>query len=146
MEGKAGLHPGGRTGGLRAPGAGHSNQSPVVCGTGVLVGGADPGLLLGGTGVYPKGPSLRTQRHQGCSLGGVRAPHSGPDPTPWRSSPGPRPRPPGPPSHPRARCSAGGGIGWGRGAEAAAGTTSLPAASLCARGASGGGERASERR
>lgn len=65
-------------------------------------------------------------------------------PPPGGLAPAPRPRPPGPPSHPRARCSAGGGIGWGRGAEAAAGTTSLPAASLCARGASGGGERASE--
>lgn len=146
MEGKAGLHPGGRTGGLWAPGAGHSNRSPLVCGTSVHVGKADPRLLLGGTGVYPQGLSQRAHRYYGCSLGGLCTPHPGPDPTPWRSSPGPRPRPPGPPSHPRARCSAGGGIGWGRGAEAAAGTTSLPAASLCARGASGGGERASERR
>lgn len=74
MEGKAGLHPGGRTGGLWAPGAGHSNQSPLVCGTGVLVGGADPGLLLGGNGVYPPEPSLRTQTPGVLPGGGTRAP------------------------------------------------------------------------
>lgn len=74
MEGKAGLHPGGRTGSLWAPGAGHSNRSPLVCGTRVLVGEVDPGLLLGGTGVYPQGLSQRAQGHQGCSLGGTRAP------------------------------------------------------------------------
>lgn len=57
MEGKAGLHPGGRAGGLRAPGAGGSNPSPLVCGAGVRVGGADPRLLLGGSGVSPPGAS-----------------------------------------------------------------------------------------
>lgn len=57
MEGKAGLHPGGRAGGLRAPGAGGSNPSPLVCGTGVRVGGADPRLLLGGSRGLPPGAS-----------------------------------------------------------------------------------------
>lgn len=142
MEGKAGLHPGGRAGGLWAPGAGGSNPSPLVCGAGERVGGADPRLLLWGSGISPRSKSGGPGTAEGPKEG--LAPHPGPDPTPWRSSPGPQAPPPGPPSHPRARCSAGGGIGWGRGAEAAAGTTSLPAASLCARGASGGGERASE--
>lgn len=115
MEGKAGLHPGGRTGGLWAPGAGHSNKSPLVCGTGVLVGGADPGLLLGGTGVYPQGPSLRTQRHQGCSLGGYARPIPvlTPPPGGLAPAPGPAPRalPPTPgPDVQLAEASAGGGV------------------------------------
>ena len=63
MEGKAGLHPGGRAGGLRAPGAGGGNPSPLLCGAGVRVGGADPWLLLGVGGgmqrVSPWGVSLR---------------------------------------------------------------------------------------
>ena len=139
MEGKAGLHPGGRAGGLRAPGAGGGNPSPLVCGAGVRVGGADPRLLLGGRGVSPRGKSGSSGGPQRKALSTRVL-----TPPPGGLAPAPRPRPPGPPFHPRARCSAGGGIGWGRGAEAAAGTTSLPAASLCARGASGGGERASE--
>lgn len=55
MEGKAGLHPGGRASGLGAPRAGGSNPSPLVCRAGVRVGGADPQLLLGGSGVSPQG-------------------------------------------------------------------------------------------
>lgn len=144
MEGKAGLHPGGRAGGLRAPGAGGSNPSPLVCGAGVRVGGADPWLLLGGSGVSPRGKSGSPGTRGGPPQRDA-CPTRVLIPPPGGLALAPRPRPPGPPSHPRARCSAGGGIGWGRGAEAAAGTTSLPAASLCARGASGGGERASER-
>lgn len=58
MEGKAGLHPGGRAGGLRAPGAGGGNPSPLVCGAGVRLGGADPRLLLGGRGWPPPGAIL----------------------------------------------------------------------------------------
>lgn len=141
MEGKAGLHPGGRAGGLRAPGAGGSNPSPLVRGAAVRAGGADPRLLLGGSGVFPRDKSGSPGGRPREALSTLVL-----TPPPGGLAPAPRPRPPGPPSHPRARCSAGGGIGWGRGAEAAAGTTSLPAASLCARGASGGGERASERR
>lgn len=141
MEGKAGLHPGGRADGLRAPRAGGSNPSPLVCGAGVRVGGADPQLLRGGaTGSPPRGKSGRPWGPQREALSTRVL-----TPPPGGLAPAPRPRPPGPPFHPRARCSAGGGIGWGRGAEAAAGTTSLPAASLCARGASGGGELAGER-
>lgn len=140
MEGKAGLHPGGRAGGLRAPGADGSNPSPLMCGTGVHVGGADPQLLLGDREVSPGGKSESPRGPQREALTTLVL-----TPPPGGLAPAPRPRPPGPPAHPRARCSAGGGIGWGRGAEAAAGTTSLPAASLCARGASGGGERAGDR-
>lgn len=84
--------------------------------------GLTPGYSWGAAGVSPQG---QVRERRGPAEGSAL--HPGPDPTPW------------------TRCSAGGGIGWGRGAEAAAGTTSLPAASLCARGASGGGERASKR-
>ena len=112
-----------------------------VCGAGVRVGGADPPPATPGEpgGVSPRGKSGSPRGPQREKLSTRVL-----TPPPGGLAPAPRPRPPGPPSHPRARCSAGGGIGWGRGAEAAAGTTSLPAASLCARGASGGGERASE--
>lgn len=48
MEGKAGLHPGGRSGGLWAPGADHSNRSPLVSEPVCLWVGLTPGLLLGG--------------------------------------------------------------------------------------------------
>ena len=144
MEGKAGLHPGGRAGGLRAPGAGGGNPSPLLCGAGVRVGGADPWLLLGVGGGAEGLPLGGKSASPGARQREARATRVL-TPPPGGLAPAPRPRPPGPASHPRARCSAGGGIGWGRGAEAAAGTTSLPAASLCARGASGGGERAGER-
>lgn len=86
MEGKAGLHPGGRAGGLRAPRAGGSNLSPLVCGAGVRVGGADPppGYSWGAGGGLPQG---QVWEPPGPAEG--KALHPGPDPTPWRSSPGP---------------------------------------------------------
>lgn len=91
MEGKAGLHPGGRADGLRAPRAGGSNPSPLVCGAGVRVGGADPQLLRGGQRGLPQGQVWETLGPaEGSAL------HPGPDPTPWRSSPGPQTPPPGP--------------------------------------------------
>lgn len=102
--------------------------------------GLTPSYCWGAAGSPPRGKSgsPRGPQREALATPGLTPPPGG-------LAPAPRPRPPGPPFHPRARCSAGGGIGWGRGAEAAAGTTSLPAASLCARGASGGGERAGER-
>lgn len=47
---------GGQAGGLRAPRAGGSNPSPLVCGAGVSVGGVDPPLLrVGAAGSFPRG-------------------------------------------------------------------------------------------
>lgn len=110
MEGKAGLHPGGRAGGPRAPGAGGGNPSPLVCGAGGRVGGADPRVLLGGLRGLP-GAS------QGAPGGPPRDALSAraltPPPGGLAPAPGPAPRalPPTPgPDVQLAEASAGGGV------------------------------------
>lgn len=110
MEGKAGLHPGGRAGGLRAPGAGGSNPSPPVYGAGVRAAGADLWLLLGGSGVSPRGKSGSPGGPQKEALPTLvlTPPPGGPAPAP---RPRPRALPPTPgPDVQLAEASAGGGV------------------------------------